>query len=165
MSPWQHRIRSEKKKCLPPVILFPPASWGPLASLPRPLTLSLISLFHKNLSHIGIGPSPTLMIPFNFSYLFFKSNFMVVVWMIFSIIYLFIWLFCNLVAVPRLSSCVHGLSCPVAGGILVPWPHIETTSLALQGRCLTTGPPWKSPLIIYLKPLSPKRVIFRGTIG
>ena len=41
-------------------------------------------------------------------------------------------------------AVVHGLSRSSARGILVPGPRIETVSLALQGRFLTTGPPWKS---------------------
>ena len=38
----------------------------------------------------------------------------------------------------------HGLSCPVACGILVPQPGIDPTSPALEGGFLTTGPPGKS---------------------
>ena len=41
-------------------------------------------------------------------------------------------------------AVVRGLSHSSARGILVPGPRIETVSLALQGRFLTTGPPWKS---------------------
>ena len=41
-------------------------------------------------------------------------------------------------------ACACGLSCPVACGILVPWPGIEPTSPALDGRFFTTGPPGKS---------------------
>ena len=36
------------------------------------------------------------------------------------------------------------LNCPVARGILVPWPGIELVSLALQDGFLTTGPSGKS---------------------
>ena len=36
---------------------------------------------------------------------------------------------------------VHGLSCPIAYGILVPQPGIDPT---LEGIFLTTGPPEKS---------------------
>ena len=36
------------------------------------------------------------------------------------------------------------LSCPTAGGILVPWPGIEPVSPALKGRLFITGPPGKS---------------------
>ena len=36
------------------------------------------------------------------------------------------------------------LGCPAACGILVPWPRIEPSSPALEGRFLTTGPPGKS---------------------
>ena len=45
-----------------------------------------------------------------------------------------------------MSSIVvaHGLSCPVARGILVPLPGIEPTSPALEGRFFTTVPPRKS---------------------
>ena len=37
------------------------------------------------------------------------------------------------------------LSCSMAGGILIPWPGIEPSSPALQGRFLTSGPQGKSP--------------------
>ena len=37
----------------------------------------------------------------------------------------------------------HGLSCPTACGILVPWPGIEPKFPALEGRFLTSGPPGK----------------------
>ena len=37
-----------------------------------------------------------------------------------------------------------GLSCPIACGILVPWPGIKPVFPALKGRFLTTGPPGKS---------------------
>ena len=39
---------------------------------------------------------------------------------------------------------VHGLSCPLACGILVTQPKIEPTSPALEGGVLATGPPEKS---------------------
>ena len=39
----------------------------------------------------------------------------------------------------------HGLSCPVACGILVPRPQNKPTSPALQGRFVTSGPPGKPP--------------------
>ena len=39
---------------------------------------------------------------------------------------------------------VHGLTCPVACGILAPQPGIEPASHALEGGFLTTGPPGKS---------------------
>jgi hypothetical protein len=39
---------------------------------------------------------------------------------------------------------VHGFGCPEACGILVPRPGIEPTSLALEGRFPTTGPPGQS---------------------
>ena len=42
----------------------------------------------------------------------------------------------------------HGLSCPVAHGILVPPPGIEPASPALEGRFLTTRPPGKSHIYI-----------------
>ena len=35
--------------------------------------------------------------------------------------------------------------CPVPCGVLIPWPGIEPTFPALQGGCLTTGPPRRSP--------------------
>ena len=37
-----------------------------------------------------------------------------------------------------------GLICPMAYGILVPPPGIGPTSLALEGKFLTSGPPGKS---------------------
>ena len=40
---------------------------------------------------------------------------------------------------------VHGLSCSVACGILLPGPGIEPMSPALQGRFLTTGPTREVP--------------------
>ena len=45
---------------------------------------------------------------------------------------------------------VHGLSCSLAHGILVPRPGIEPASLALEGRFLTTGPPGESLLLCAL---------------
>ena len=39
---------------------------------------------------------------------------------------------------------VHGLSCPMARGILIPLPGIKATFPALQGGFLATGPPEKS---------------------
>ena len=39
---------------------------------------------------------------------------------------------------------VSGLICPMACGVLVPWPGIEPTFPALEGRFVTTGPPGKS---------------------
>ena len=44
---------------------------------------------------------------------------------------------------------MHGLSCPVACGILVPQPGIKPVSPALEGGFLTTGPPGKS-LIVFI---------------
>ena len=38
----------------------------------------------------------------------------------------------------------HGLTCPGAGGILVPQPGVEPASPALEGRLFTPGPPGKS---------------------
>ena len=43
-----------------------------------------------------------------------------------------------------LSGLVRWPSCRAACGILVPWPGIKPSSPALEGRFLTTGPPWKS---------------------
>ena len=37
----------------------------------------------------------------------------------------------------------NGLSCPVAGRILIFWPGIESMYPSLEGRFLTTGPLWK----------------------
>ena len=38
---------------------------------------------------------------------------------------------------------VHGFSCPMAHGILVPRPGVEPVPPVLAGRFLTTGPPGK----------------------
>lgn len=43
---------------------------------------------------------------------------------------------------------------PVASEILVPWPRIESTSLALEGRALIMGPPGKSRHMMVLIHLS-----------
>ena len=43
-----------------------------------------------------------------------------------------------------LVAAARRLSCPVACGILVPWPGIKPVSPALEGRFLTTGPRGKS---------------------
>ena len=79
-------------------------------------------------------------------------------------IYLFIWLRRVLVAACGLLSSgvwalkhMHwgsvvvacGLSCPAACGILVPRPGIEPASPALEGGFLTTGPPGKSPELLF----------------
>ena len=59
----------------------------------------------------------------------------------------------TLVVAYRLQSTwveVLGLSCPALCGILVLWPEIEHMSLALQGRFLTTGPPGKSLMCLFL---------------
>ena len=42
------------------------------------------------------------------------------------------------------ASLQHWLSCPAAGGFLVPWPGIKPTCSALEDKFLTTGPPGKS---------------------
>ena len=39
---------------------------------------------------------------------------------------------------------VHGLTCPVVCGLVVPGPGVEPLSPTLAGRLLTTGPPEKS---------------------
>ena len=50
-----------------------------------------------------------------------------------------------------LVAVAHGLSCPAAGGILIPGPGIEPRSPALVGRFLITGPSGMSLLhIIYM---------------
>ena len=46
---------------------------------------------------------------------------------------------CLVVAVSSVVTA-HGLSCPMACGILVPRPGIEPTSPALQGGFLIIGP-------------------------
>ena len=64
---------------------------------------------------------------------------------------------CVQAAEHRLSSCgvqapecvgsvvvAHGLNCPAACGILVPWVEIESKSPALEDGFLTTGPWGKS---------------------
>ena len=45
---------------------------------------------------------------------------------------------------------VHWFSCSELYGISIPWPRMEPTSPALQGRFLTTGPPGKSLSSIFL---------------
>ena len=42
----------------------------------------------------------------------------------------------------------HGLSCPVACGVLVPQPRIQPGSPDLEGGFQTAGPPAKSPEFI-----------------
>ena len=119
----------------------------------------------SELARLWIVNPPTL---FFFEIVFFKK------------IYLFIyfWLHQVLVVARRpfvavcrlLSSCgaqapkragsvvvAHGLSCPVACGILVPRPGIEPVSPALQDGFLTTGPPGKSLEIALMIP-SPFRI-------
>ena len=56
-----------------------------------------------------------------------------------------------------LNSCTHGffivvcgLICPLACGILIPWPEIKPASPALEGRFLATGPSGRVPWIIFL---------------
>ena len=51
---------------------------------------------------------------------------------------------CARPSVWRMSSGSGRLHCPRACGILVPSPGIKPTSLALEGRFLTTEPPGKS---------------------
>ena len=58
--------------------------------------------------------------------------------------FLFIWL-CQVLVV------VHGLSSLVACGIFAPRSGIKPRSPALQGGLLTTGPPGKSPELIFSK--------------
>ena len=60
---------------------------------------------------------------------------------------------CSSQAALELSSVVvvYRLSCPLACGILVPWPGIEPVSPAMAGRFLSTGPPGKSPGLITFK--------------
>ena len=41
-------------------------------------------------------------------------------------------------------AVVYKFSCPMACGILVPGPGIESVFLALAGRFLKTGPPGRS---------------------
>ena len=50
---------------------------------------------------------------------------------------------CNSWALELVSWIIEarGLSCSMACDILVPWPRIKSTSPALRGRFLTTGPP------------------------
>ena len=49
------------------------------------------------------------------------------------------------------SLVVRRFSCPRACGILGPWPGIKPTSPALEGIFLTTGPPGKLPLAIFIQ--------------
>ena len=53
---------------------------------------------------------------------------------------------------------VGGLSCPLACGILVPWPGIKPVSPALEGRFLTAGPPGKNPRSIEIIQTETERV-------
>ena len=57
---------------------------------------------------------------------------------------------CGTQALERVGSgaAAHGLSCPVACGILVPRPGIEPLSPSLEGGFLTSGPPGKSLLFV-----------------
>ena len=52
----------------------------------------------------------------------------------------------------NLFGCIRSWlpSWPMAYGILVPRPGTEPASPALQGRFLTTGPPWTYPTILHL---------------
>ena len=71
-------------------------------------------------------------------------------------IYRLCWVFaavCRLLQLQRTGSlalCVgsavvaHGFSCPVACGIFIPQPGIESMAPALEDKFLTTGPPGKS---------------------
>ena len=43
----------------------------------------------------------------------------------------------------------RGLSCPMACGILFPWPGIKPKSPALEGGFLTTGSPGKSCYVLF----------------
>jgi len=45
---------------------------------------------------------------------------------------------------PGSLTAIHGLSGPIACGILVPQPGIKPAFPALEGRFLTTGPLGKS---------------------
>ena len=65
----------------------------------------------------------------------------------------------SLVEAHRLSSCsIHKLSCLMACGILTPQGRIKPMSLALEGRFLTTEPPWKSPYFIILNKLAFRKI-------
>ena len=55
----------------------------------------------------------------------------------------------SLVEACGLSIYGGGLSCPMACGILVPRPGIKTASPALESGFFTTGPPGKSPYIVF----------------
>ena len=50
---------------------------------------------------------------------------------------------------------MHGFSCPLGCGILVPWPGIKPSSPALQGGFLTTGLPGKSLFFYFIWTLFP----------
>ena len=47
-----------------------------------------------------------------------------------------------------------GLGCPMACGILVPWPRVKPMFLALQDRFLTSGLPGKSLILFYAEQYS-----------
>ena len=51
------------------------------------------------------------------------------------------------------------LSCPVACGILVPWPGIKPTSPILEGRFLTIVPTGKSCVNLFLESLEVKALV------
>ena len=53
------------------------------------------------------------------------------------------------------AAVAHGLSCPMACGILVPQPGIEPAPPTLEGRFLTTGPPGKSLIVSLAMPFFP----------
>ena len=57
---------------------------------------------------------------------------------------------CGMWALGHMGSVVaaHGLSCPMACGILVPQPGIKPMSPALEGRFLTTELPRKYQLLL-----------------
>ena len=87
---------------------------------------------------------------------------------------------CGLFVAERrlLSSCgaqalEHGgsvaaarrLSCPGACGILVPRPGIEPAFPALEGGFLTTGPPGKSLLFVFLKNFYPLSFLYKVSLS
>ena len=55
------------------------------------------------------------------------------------------WIFYNIASV----LCFGFLA--MRYGILAPWPGIEPTPAAFEGKVLTIGPPGKSPSIFFFK--------------
>ena len=63
---------------------------------------------------------------------------------------------CRVFCIGMQAQWLHGLSCSMACGILIPRAGIEPVSSALEGRFLTTGQPGKSSKTSYEKSPSPR---------